>query len=224
MNNYEAGRTTLCRQDYEAIRNWTRPTNFNMSNAGLHTEAGLEALHNVAKRFQQVVPEVLTATYDPERFHFRHSYSETSNTSIRALATGLFGAAGAQNVVYEDVPERDILLRPFDFCPAYSDATENWNASQEAFRRGPEVEESLQNINRKLGFVGSDQLSFETIFIMWEWCRYELSSTFEFSNSETGDDSIWCAAFSVADHLLMEYYEEIGLFYRFGYGVGMKNK
>lgn len=224
MANYEAGRTTLCRPDFEAIRDWTRPTNFNMPNASMATEAGVEAMQNIARRFQQVMPDVLTPTYDPARFHFRHSWSERTNTSIRAFATGLFGAAGAQNVVYEDVPERDWFLRPFDFCPAFDDATANWFAPREAFRRGPEIDEMLVDINRKLGFVGSAQLSFDRIFTMWEWCRYELSSTFEFSDSETGEDSVWCAPFAVADHLLLEYFEDLGHFYFSGYGVGMSNE
>ncbi|KAG4073781.1 hypothetical protein HA402_001005 [Bradysia odoriphaga] len=218
-NNYNAGRTTLCRQDFEAIRNWTRGANFNQQNASLITEAGQLAMENIARRFQQVFPDILTETYSADRFHFRHTESDRTNASIRAFAAGLFGQAGAQNVVYEDVPERDWFLRPFDFCPEFWEEVADWEAQRQAFRQGPEFDEMLSEVNRKLGFHGSaPALSFETIYVMWEWCRFETSATFELSESETGGDSAWCAPFSVAHHLLFEYFEDLGHFYFSGYG------
>ncbi|KAJ6643214.1 Multiple inositol polyphosphate phosphatase 1 [Pseudolycoriella hygida] len=217
-NNYNAGRTTLCRPDFEAIRDWTRGSDFNLANASLATPAGVEAMENIAGRFQRVFPDLLTSTYSADRFLFRHTESERTNTSIRAFATGLFGA-GAQNVVYEEVPEVDWFLRPFDFCPEFTREVENWDDQREAFRQGPEVEEMVEEVNRKLGFQGRNTLDFDTIYIMWEWCRFETASTFEFSDSETGEDSTWCAPFSVAHHLLLEYYEDLGHFYFSGYGV-----
>lgn len=219
MNNYNAGRTTLCRPDLEAIRDWSREANFNFENAGFATEAGVVAMHNIARRFQQVFPDILTDTYDANRFHFRHTDAERTNTSIRAFATGLFGTA-ASNVVYQDVPERDWFLRPFDFCPAYRDAVDGiWDIEREAFRHGPEFEEMLREINRKLGFQESNPVSFETTYIMWQWCRYETAAKFELSDSETGGDSVWCAPFSVAHQMLFEYYDELGYYYSMGYGV-----
>lgn len=190
-----------------------------MANTSLTTEAGVTAMENIARRFQQAFPDILSETYSPDRFHFRHTETERTNTSIRAFASGLFGSAASQNVVYEDVPERDWLLRPFDFCPEFRDEVENWDAQREAFRQGPEFQEMLGDINRKLGFHGSNRLNFNTIYAMWEWCRFETGSTFEFSDSETGEDSVWCAPFSVAHHLLFEYLEDLGHFYFSGYGV-----
>lgn len=176
------------------------------------------AMQNIARRFQQVFPNILTESYSPDRFHFRHTETERTNRSIRAFAAGLFGEAGSQNVVYEDVPERDWFLRPFDFCQEFRDDVENWDAQRQAFRHGPEFEEMLAEVNRKLGFL-VNPLSFDTIYVMWEWCRFETASTFEFSDSETGEDSVWCAPFSVAHHLLFEYFEDLGHFYFSGYGV-----
>lgn len=218
VDNYNAGRTSLCRRDFEAIRDWTRQANFDIQNASRATEAGVTAMQNIARRFQQAFPDILTTTYSRDRFHFRHTDTERTNTSIRAFAQALFGPE-AQNVVYEDVPERDWFLRPFDFCPLFREDVENYDAHEEALRDGPEFVEALANINRKLGFHGTGQLSFETIFVMWEWCRFETASTFELSGSEIGGDSVWCAPFSVADNLLFEYIEDVGHFYFSGYGV-----
>lgn len=222
VRNYEAGRTTLCRQDFEAIRDFTMESDFasgfHLGNASLVTDSGVLGIENIARRFQENFPGILPSTYDPERFLFRHTSSDRTNRSTRAFAEGLFGEAGAQNVVYEDVPERDWFLRPFDFCPAFSEEVENWADQQIAFQQGPEILEMIEQVNRRLGFV-SGQLTFDQIFEMWNWCRFKIAATFEQSNSETGAHCPWCAAFSVAHHLILEYYEDLGHFYFSGYGV-----
>ncbi|KAG4070941.1 hypothetical protein HA402_001378 [Bradysia odoriphaga] len=215
--NYDAGRTSLCRHDFEAIRDWTRPSNFNIENASLATAAGVETMQRIARRYQESFPDILTEDYSRSRFHFRHTETERTNTSIRAFATGLFGEA-SQNVVYEDVPENDWFLRPFDFCPEFSEQV-SYLAEREAFRVGPEFEEMMEQVNRKLGFHGPNQLSVETVLLMWDWCRYETASTFEFSHSATGDNATWCAPFSVTHQLLLEFFEDLGSFYSSGYGV-----
>lgn len=210
----------MCRQDFEAIRNWTRQANFTIENGNLASEAGLFTMQNIARRLQAAFPQILTETYSPDRFYFRHTSGRRSNASIRAFATGLFGEIPAQDVVYEDVPANDWLLRPFDFCPAFTEEIEVWEPSQWlAFRNGTEVEEMLEEVNRKLGFHGSNQLDFEKVYFIWNWCMFETSSTFEFSNSETGEDSPWCAPFSVAHHRVLEYSEDLFNFYTAGYGV-----
>lgn len=106
----------MCRADFEAIRNWTRGADF-AEPAGLSTQAGVVAMENIARRFQQNFPNVLPQTYSVDRFLFRHVNNERTNTSARAFASGLFGEIGSQNVVYEDIPETDWFLRAFDFCP-----------------------------------------------------------------------------------------------------------
>lgn len=174
-------------------------------------------MENIARRFQQVFPTILTQPYTPARYHFRHTGSSWTNSSIRAFSTGLFGE-GSANVIYEPVPEADWLLRPFGLCPAYIEETVNRTRQQVAFRDGPEFQEMIEQVNRKLGFHGSNRLVFSQIFEMYNWCRLK-SLTFETSNSETGSESPWCAVFSIGHHHLMEYFFDLAQFYSFGYGV-----
>lgn len=184
------------------------------------SDAGIHAIRNIARRFQQRFPQILTETYSPDRFLFRHSDAQRDNDSIRAFASSLFGESGSQYVIYEDVPEVDKLLRAFDNCPEFNAEINNWDPHERiAFRDGPEFQQMAEEVNRKLGFVGSNQLSIHTILHMWVWCLYETTSTFEFSNSEGGPDSTWCAPFSVAHHLLMEYSQDLKHFHTCGYGV-----
>lgn len=183
------------------------------------TEAGVFALQNISRRFQQVFPDILPETYTTENYHFRHTSTQQTNTSIRAFATGLFGELEAENVVYEPVPEFDWFLRPFEFCPAYTEETANWEAERIAFRQGPEMQELIEQVNRRLGFRGANGININQVFSMWNLCRAKITSTFETSNSEIGADAPWCAVFSVAHHHLLEYYTDLGYFHISGYGV-----
>jgi len=216
--NYDAGRTTLCRQDFEALRDWRRAANFTLESASLTTEAGRIAMRNVARRYQQFFPSILSDTYTSARFHFRHTRTARTNTTIRAFADGLFGENQNENVVFEDVPENDTFLRPIDFCPEFREEVADQH-QQVAFANGPEFEEMMEQINRKLGFHGSSQLSVDVVLVMWEWCRFETATYFELSDSEIGDPSPWCIPFSIAHNQILEYYQDLGYYHFTGYGV-----
>lgn len=194
--NYDAGRTTLCKQDFEAIRDWSRDANLTLDSASLTTEAGRIGMGNIARRYQQFFPSILNHTYSRERFHFRHTRTMRTNTTIRAFTSGLFGEAESETVVFENVPDDDTFLRPIDFCPPFREEVADQH-QQDAFENGPEFEEMMDQINRRLGFHGSGQLSVDTVLTMWEWCRFETATNFELSESDIGDPSAWCIPFSV---------------------------
>lgn len=80
-----------------------------------------------------------------------------------------------------------------------------------AFEEGPEYVEMLSQVNTKLVFSGSSEMSSQDVRTMWEFCRLEQTSNIEVS-------SAWCTAFSIANHAVLEYYNDIGDFYATGYG------
>lgn len=211
IRNYEAGRTTLCRQDFELIRDWVQDDNITEEVENVNTAAGWSAMENMGRRYQQFYPTILPSTYTRARFFFRHTDRQRSQGSIRAFADGLFGSNRWSDVTFEDVPARDTLLRPTDFCPMFRDETAN-RPERDAFESGPEYEEMMAQVNRRLGFQGSNQLSISQVFTMWEWCRFE-------KGSSVGDVSAWCAPFTVANTAVLEYYEDLNYYYLTGYGV-----
>lgn len=216
MNNYDAGRTTLCRKDFEAIRNWTIDPNLTIENAAIPTEGNRVGMRNIARRLQEYFPTILTKDYSPERFHFRHASSLPTNASIRAFASGLFGENEAENVTFENVPVIDSFLMPISFCPALTQETANQHQLN-AFREGPEFEEMMEQVNRKLGFHASNKLSIDRVLAMSEFCRRETMEQFALNNPDA--DIAWCAPFSIAHFQLLEYFTDLRYFYLAGYGV-----
>lgn len=81
-----------------------------------------------------------------------------------------------------------------------------------AFRSGPEFLQTVANVNAKLGFTESEQLSADEIITLWDICRME-------KGIDINRAAPWCAAFSVADNQVIEYLEDLDYFYRNGYGV-----
>lgn len=218
VRNHDSGRATLCRQDVELIRNWIRNPNITLENGEINTVAGWTAMQNIATRYQQFFPAVLPNIYSQQRYFFRHAFTQRSQASIRAFADGLFGENTWPFVEFEPVPENDWFMRPIDFCPMFTEEVAD-QREQAAFEQGPEVEQMLFEINNRLGFRGASSLDLDQVLIMWEWCRFETASTFEMSSSEIGEDSVWCAPFSVAHHAILEYHQDLHYYHFTGYGV-----
>lgn len=208
--NYDYGRTTLCFQDYTFLRDWVRDPNVTLEVESLNTVAGWNSMHNIGMRYQKLFPTVLQNFYNQQRFLFRHADTQRSRASISAFAAGIFG--DWNHVVFEPVPEQDILLRPIHFCPLFT-ATVAQQPQQAAFALRPEIRDMLAQVNRRLGLRGSSQLSFDEVLLAWEWCRFETGSTDGFQSAA------WCIPFSAEHHGVLEYYRDIGYYHFTGYGV-----
>lgn len=233
MRNYQAGRTTLCQNDFNLIRDWRADPNITVENADVLTVSGWDIMQNLATRYQQLFPTLLPTTYNRSRFLFRHTFRQRSQGSIRAFADGLFGPDGFQSVVFEPIPEQDTFLRvsiwqftqtiaiiiilfilnflkPNDFCPAFT--LEGSSTEADAFTNGPEFRQAVTQVNAKLGFLGSNQLTTQQIRTLWDICRFE-------KNIDLSRPSPWCSAFSIANNEVFEYHADLEYFYLNGYGV-----
>lgn len=203
----DLGRASLCRQDRESISQWVFNDSITVDRNLELTQTGFDELRNTATRFQIAFPQVLPRTYNEAQFRFRHTYRERTADSALAFASGLFGHT---NIVLDDVPDLDRLLRPIDTCRLYDDWASN-NGERNAFREGIEFEQMTEQINRKLGLVGSNQLSTSELMTVVDYCRFEQSI-------EPSRPSPWCAAFSIANQAILEYADDLSTYYSSGYG------
>ena len=75
------------------------------------TVAGWNIMLGIAHRYQMAFPTLLPLSYNRNNIRFRHTTAQRSQGSIRAFADGLFGWNAFERVVFEAVPEQDLLLR-----------------------------------------------------------------------------------------------------------------
>lgn len=210
LTNYEAGRTSLCAADIALIRNWRFDPNITADMEQQLTVAGWNEFQDMARRFQAAFPTLLPSTYSHSTYLFRTTHTARTLGSMRAFADGLFGHNGYQQVIFESVPNPDPLLRPHDFCPLLNEVRED-TTEPLAFIDGPEYQQMLSQVSAKLGFHGSRHLTFDDIVILNNICKFEQIWNV---NSTTP----LCAAFSVANYEVLEYYDDLFFYYRYGYG------
>lgn len=107
LENYDAGRTQLCRQDIENIRNWTISPDVQPERSFELTQQGWNEFRDLGTRWSEAFPTVLPRTYNPSQFLFR-AYGNTSVNGLQGFAEGIFGEW--ENIVFAPATDPDILL------------------------------------------------------------------------------------------------------------------
>lgn len=210
LKNYDSGRTSLCSSDIELIRNWHFDPNITLERQQYLTVSGWNELQGLAQRLQEAFPTILSTTYSPTDFYFRHTATQRTLGSLRAFTDGLFGPNAFEHVNFEETTSQDRLLAPNLNCQLYNDVT-SVNPEQAAFAEGPEFQEMLTQVSEKLGFLGSKQLRASEVETLMYLCKYEQGWEIESS-------AAWCSAFSISNHIVHEYYRDLNYYYQYGYG------
>lgn len=109
IENYLLGRTSLCAEDFEIMRNWY--PNIARENANELTESGFNAMVSIAQHYQAAFPTLLPQTYSRSTYLFRHSGIQRTQRSAEGFCEGLFGVNGHLFVEFEEIPENDTFLR-----------------------------------------------------------------------------------------------------------------
>lgn len=145
LTNYDQGRTSLCASDFELFRNWQFDPNITMDVAYQLTASGWDEMVALAQRFQTAFPTVLPSTYSTNDYMFQPTMAQRTQDSLYAIADGLFGVNGHEQVRLEDVPEPDIALRPFSHCSNFTALLDRVvRVEQRAFIDGPEFQEMVR--------------------------------------------------------------------------------
>ena len=213
LRNYEAGRTSLCAGDIELLRNWRFDPNITMDMASILAAAGWGETERLARRYQEAYPTLLSSNYSQNEYFFRSTHTpavSAAATTALAFADGLFGEGSHTQVQIEPTPQQDLLLRPFSFCPLYGQTLNT--IEQEAFGEGPEYQNMLSQVSAKLGFHGANQLRKFEVEVLASICRFEQSW-------DMNSSSPICAAFSVSNFQVIEYYQDLQYYYIWGYGI-----
>lgn len=109
--NYDAGRTQLCRRDFEHIVEWTMNPNVTADRNSELVEAGWNELRGIGQRFQAAFPNILPSSYNQSLFLFRGTDRQRTVASLQGFAEGIFGASGWQQIQFAPLSNPDILMR-----------------------------------------------------------------------------------------------------------------
>ncbi|XP_061390658.1 multiple inositol polyphosphate phosphatase 1 [Musca vetustissima] len=198
----------LCQEDLIALKMWKWNASITPDMENYLTSQGYEDLRGTAKTYQKYFPEVLIKEYDSEHYLFRHTDTQRTTESFKAFTEGLFGAnSGA---VAQDIPEKDVLLRPYDYCTSWSAQNFKGDGSESAkFRNTALWNQTMADISARLGFKYTLEVS--DIELMYDMCRYEQAW-------QVDRTSVWCAAFLPEHVTVLEYEDDLKYFYKSGYG------
>ncbi|KAJ6648434.1 Multiple inositol polyphosphate phosphatase 1 [Pseudolycoriella hygida] len=210
ITNYNQGRTSLCASDFELLNNWQFNPNITLDIAGHLAHTGWNEVEALAQRYQAAFPSILSSTYSADHFTFRSTNFQRTEFSLRAFADGLFGVNAHEQVRFDDIPEPDIFMRPYQNCPLYTQINAV-RVEQDAFLQGPEYQQMTVQVSAKLGFHNSNVLRIGEVAAIALQCKLEQIWDSNFT-------SPFCAAFSVANAQVIEYSEDVDWYYRIGYG------
>ncbi|EDW05229.1 GH24977 [Drosophila grimshawi] len=218
VKNYRVLRTkpetnALCSTDLIAIQMWKWNTSITVDIEEHLTTQGYEDLRGTAKVYQHYYPTVLPTRYNDSYYLFRHTDTQRTTESFKGFTEGLFGDNTVATAA--DIPEQDLLLRPYDYCNDFKDKNYKGEGSEyQKYRTSAIWNRTVDDITKRLGFTF---LAEEDIELMYDMCRYEQAW-------QVDRTSVWCGAFLPEQVTVLEYAEDLKYYYGSGYGFEENTK
>ncbi|XP_028177744.1 multiple inositol polyphosphate phosphatase 1-like [Ostrinia furnacalis] len=208
VSSHHEGKGQLCAQDIEDLKRWRWNETLDVSISFL-TGVGYEELYEVAKRLREKYPHL--AGGEEDDYYFRSRDDQVTMTSAKAFVHG-WTEGGQISLPVDEPLDHDIWLEPYQYCERYQQDVKKGQALVDQLQdyfNNPEFLNVKSNVQTRLGI--STQLSSEDVDSLYELCRF-------YRSWEPNLKSPWCAAFSNADLLVMEYRDDVKHYYRNGYG------
>ncbi|XP_033215557.1 multiple inositol polyphosphate phosphatase 1 isoform X2 [Belonocnema kinseyi] len=218
FNHEERKMGHLCEEDLQNFKFWQLDEHVREDMADFLSPQGEADLKELALRLREGFPSLLKPN-DTSRMNSNYLFESTktqrTEASMEAFIEGLFGSKNA--VTPKTAPQNDTLLHANKNCPTWEEATNNegYYTEVKKFNEGPEMQNVLVNVSRRLGFT--ENLTLDTVNIMYDMCRFEKAWRIE-------KVSTWCAAFSKNELRTLEYREDLNYYYYTGPGRDINAK
>ena len=200
-----SGLGQLCLEDIDNLEQFS--FDLTVADHKILMESGAREQEELGARWRKRLPSLMS---DPELMQTRATYKQRTYASAEAF---LRGAYRDDNVTFPHIIVNDMLLRFYDFCPAYIEGVDGNNHTFEEdwkFIEGPVYQDMLLDISARVG----TGLSVSDVRMAWNLCRYELA---EFPDTSL-HVSPWCAIFSEENFQVLEYSDDLIFYYKDGYG------
>ncbi|KAJ8975347.1 hypothetical protein NQ317_000275 [Molorchus minor] len=200
-------------RDLDLFQKW-EPT-LNAESKKKLTREGREEMLLLAERMQSKFPELFDNIYSNTSFKFKYTHTQRTKKSALYFVTGLFGKNNAKSVWFPEPLKNDPILRFYKSCTKwYKEVKDDPKLKRinKAFEQSAEMLKTLKVINERLNFSRvSSNLSADDVFLMYKTCAYETAW-----NKQS--KSPWCSPFTEEELKVLEYAEDLELYWQDGYG------
>ncbi|VVC33277.1 Hypothetical protein CINCED_3A021902 [Cinara cedri] len=200
----------LCRNVLDSLRRWEFEVN-PASEDDISPQGKMD-MHLMAKRMKDKMSEVLFNENNQNTYKIYSSEDNKVINSAEEFAKTMFGEDYITNVPIEIVPNNSSYIG-LESCPKWTEEIQNSEASM--FLKSPEYMNMISQISKRLGFL--DNITDEIILAMYESCRYNKALVLE-------SYPAWCGLFTRQELQLLEYYEDLDYYYKYGYGSEINEK
>ncbi|XP_068630438.1 multiple inositol polyphosphate phosphatase 1-like [Battus philenor] len=205
--SYEKGRSSLCAQDIEDLKNW--PIDKKMFNGAKQlTTEGYEEMLGIGKRFKEAFPSLLD-NLEKGSYSIRPALGHWIEDSAKAFIKGL----NNKNVQAEKALSDSDIMDPYLTCGKYQKEVQHNPdifAESEKYMLTPEYLAAKDRIQRRSGIDYT--LTDTNITALYDLCRHTWSGV-------ENKLSPWCALFTKDDLQILEYIQDLRSYYKNGYGT-----
>ncbi|KAG4073959.1 hypothetical protein HA402_014164 [Bradysia odoriphaga] len=195
---------SLCDDDIELLKTWKLNENITQDSDSL-TEQGRTRMIALAEEYKKAFAPLFDS---PEKVKFRHTTELRNNESFLAFATALFN---------EDDLEKDAdnnsLFKFYEECTEWNEKNDRIYESESVlsqFEKSDKFKETIDEILARLGKSQSED-KWKLVKNVWDMCRIDKALDVEHL-------SPWCTAFTEDQVNVLEYHEDIELYYKTGHG------
>ncbi|XP_050431284.1 multiple inositol polyphosphate phosphatase 1-like [Adelges cooleyi] len=207
INNHEERRDGhLCKSVQDSLKRWEFEVN-PMSEDDISPQGKMD-MRLMAKRTRDKLSEVLAREFDRNTFKFYSSEDRKVMNSAEEFSRGMFGDDFKSKISIETVHNNSSFIG-LESCPKWQTPTNDVHPEALRFRSSPEYVKMVGQISARLGFL--DNITDSIVHAMYESCRYNKALVL---NSFPA----WCGLFTRQELQLLEYYEDLDFYYKYGYG------
>ena len=197
---------------------WSIPKDVTNSANKELSRLGSQEMYFIAQRMRTRFPELFKHGYSNTNYGFIATDKLRSSQSAVAFAQGIFEGLGPVGpakyqpiaVKFSGAANKDRVLRIYEACPKWKKVIGKGKSEYAKFVRGPHVRNVTENIYSRLNLKNKTKLTPQNIVEMFLSCA--------FGTQTDSNDVSWCSLFEDDDLKVMEYLNDLKLYWSYSYG------
>ncbi|XP_031619129.1 multiple inositol polyphosphate phosphatase 1-like [Contarinia nasturtii] len=200
----------MCDRDLILLKKWKWNRNITTEYDEHLTVQGWNEVKYIAQRFKELFPTIFKTSYDKERYLFRYTDTDRSESTFQAYVDGLFGPElDTKSIEVPPGEENNNLIMPYYSCPTDKEETRGNRSEYRKYLESKIMYRLVSDVSERLGF--QTPLEPEAVFDMYHMCIYDQAWNPE-------KTSAWCSAFTPSQIYHLEYPEDLRKYYESGHG------